>query len=177
MSVAMRTTGEPSLMLATVRREVKAIEPDVPVYDAATMEQRLSKSLSAPRAASSLVGGFAVLAMVLALAGLYGVIAYSVAQRTRELGVRMALGATRRDVISLVLRQGMMPALAGVVGGLLLAFALTRTLGSLLYGVAPHDAPTFVLASLALLVLAGLACAIPARSASRLNPVTALRLD
>ena len=177
MSVAMRTSGDPALMLATVRREVKAIEPDVPVYDAATMDQRLSKALSAPRAASSLVGGFALLAMVLALAGLYGVIAYSVAQRTRELGVRMALGATRGDVIKLVLRQGMGPALAGVGGGLLLAFALTRTLGALLYGVAPHDAPTFALAPLLLLILAALACAIPARSASRLNPVTALRLD
>jgi predicted permease len=177
MSVAMRTSGDPALILATVRREMKAIEPDVPVYDAATMDQRLSKALSAPRAASSLVGGFAVLAMVLALAGLYGVIAYSVAQRTRELGVRMALGATRRDVISLVLRQGMTPALAGVGGGLILAFALTRTLGALLYGVAPHDAATFAFASIALLVLAALACAVPARAAARLNPVTALRLD
>lgn len=177
MSIAMRTTGDPSSMLPLVRREVRAIETDVPVYDAATMDQRLSQSLSAPRTASSLVGGFAVLAMGLALAGLYGVIAYSVAQRTRELGVRMALGATRRDVVLLVLRQGMAPAVAGVAAGLALAFALTRTLGSLLYGVAPHDALTFALAAVSLLILAGLACAIPARSASRLNPVTALRLE
>jgi putative ABC transport system permease protein len=124
-----------------------------------------------------MVGGFAVLAMALALAGLYGVIAYSVALRTRELGVRMALGASRGDVISLVVREGMGPAVAGVGAGLVLALALTRTIGALLYGVAPTDAPTFMLASLALLALSALACAIPARSASRLNPVVALRLD
>jgi putative ABC transport system permease protein len=177
MSVVMRTTGDPASMLASVRREVTALEPDVPVYDAATMEQRLSKSLAAPRTAASMVGGFAVLAMALALAGLYGVIAYSVALRTRELGVRMALGASRGDVISLVVREGMGPAVAGVGAGLVLALALTRTIGALLYGVAPTDAPTFMLASLALLALSALACAIPARSASRLNPVVALRLD
>ncbi|MBV6522334.1 MAG: hypothetical protein MNPFHGCM_02482 [Gemmatimonadaceae bacterium] len=177
MSVALRANGNPLLILPAARDEIKAIDPDVPIVDAATMAQRLSGALSAPRTASSLAGAFAILATGLAFAGLYGLIAYAVSQRTRELGVRMALGATRRQVISLVLRQGMPPAVVGVLAGLVLALTLTRMLGSLLYGVAPHDFGTFAWATAAILGLATLACAIPARRASRLDPVTALRLE
>jgi putative ABC transport system permease protein len=141
------------------------------------MDQVITDTLWQPRFNLQLIGLFAGLALVLAAVGLYGVISYSVAQRTHEVGLRMALGAQRRDVIKLVVRQGMALALIGVAAGLLGAFALTRLLGSLLFGVTPTDAVTFVSVVLGLLAVALLACYIPARRATKVDPLVALRYE
>jgi putative ABC transport system permease protein len=147
------------------------------VFDIKTMDQLLSASLARPRFTTLLLGAFALVALILAMLGIYGVIAHSVLRRTREIGIRMALGAVRRDILGLVLRQGMVLVLSGVAIGLAGAFALTRFMSALLYEVKPADPEIYGVISLLVAVVALLACYLPARRAAKVDPMVALRYE
>ena len=177
MYVTVRTAGDPESQVAAVTDAARSIDGNVTVYDVKTMEQRLSDSLARRRFAMLALGLFAVLAMVLAAVGIYGVMSYSVTQRTREIGIRMALGAPSRDVLKLVVGQGMLLAAVGVSIGLASAFAATRLMTSLLFGVSATDPVTFVIPGVVLAGVALLACYIPARRATRVDPMVALRCE
>jgi putative ABC transport system permease protein len=174
--VQARTAGDPDALLGTVRRELQALEPTMPLLNVNTYRTILRTSLWAPRFGTSLLAVFGFLALVLASVGLYGVISYGVSQRTREIGIRMALGASEKDVRGMVVRQGLMLAVGGVVIGLLAAFGLVRFVTSLLFGISGADPLTFTVVALMLLTVALLATYIPARKASRVDPVDALRV-
>jgi predicted permease len=173
----VRTDGSPSSLVPAIRNAVRQFDPDLPVFDVRTMVERAGFALSAARFGAVLLSTFATLALVLAAVGVYGVVAYSVAQRTREIGIRMALGAAEGTVVSLVLRQGLVLALAGVVAGAGGAMALTRVLDALLYEVSPTDPATFVGISLGLVVVTVTASLIPAIRAARVDPMRALRVE
>jgi putative ABC transport system permease protein len=174
MGLVIRTTSDPAAFARTLRREVQAIDKDQPVYNVRTMDDVVASSLGTRRVSMQLFAVFAIAAVLLAALGIYGVMAYSVTQRTQEIGIRMALGAQRSDVLALVIRQGMVLAVIGVVVGLAGAFALTRLLVNLLYGVAATDPLTFAAIPLLLLFVALVACYLPARRAARLDPTIAL---
>src|SRR2546423_10089815 len=174
MGLVIRTAGDPAAFAATLRREVQALDKDQPVYNVRTMDDVVAHSLSTRRVSMQLFAVFAIAALLLAAIGIYGVMAYSVTQRTQEIGIRMALGAQKSDVLGLVIRQGMTLSIIGVVVGLVGAFALTRLIASLLFGVAATDPLTFVAIPLLLLVVALVACYLPARRAARLDPKIAL---
>jgi putative ABC transport system permease protein len=176
-NLVIRTQGDPTSITAAVRKEVHAIDPDQPVADVKTMEQWVDTAVAAPRYRTLLLGLFALLALVLASTGIYGVMSYSVAQRTHEIGVRMALGARQLDVLKLVVRQGMGLVLIGVALGLAGAVALTRVMASLLFGVGAKDPVTFAVVAALLSLVAFVACYIPARRASRVDPLIALRYE
>ena len=177
MNIVIRTQSDPVTLVPAIREQVKAIDPDQPIAAIRTMDEWIDRSVSAPRYRTTLFGMFAVLAMILAATGIYGVMSYSVAQRTHEIGVRMALGARRWDVLRLVVRQGMMLVLLGLAIGLAGAFALTRVMSSLLFGVTAKDPLTFVAVAAVLSLVALLACYIPARRATKVDPLTALRYE
>jgi predicted permease len=177
MYVAVRTTADPSSVAAAVTSEVRALEPNAPVYDVKTMDQWRSESLARRRFAMLMLGLFAVVAALLAAVGIYGVMSYTVEQRTREIGIRVALGARTLDVLNLVVRQGISLAAIGVGAGLIAAVALTRVMTSLLFGVAATDPLTFVLIAVLLMLVALLACYIPARRAAKVDPMVALRYE
>jgi putative ABC transport system permease protein len=174
MAMVIRTAGDPAAFAATFRREVQALDKDQPVYNVRTMDDVVMNSLGTRRVSMQLFAVFACAALLLAALGIYGVMAYSVTQRTQEIGLRMALGAQKSDVLRLVIRQGMTLTAIGVVVGLAGAFALTRVIGNLLYGVTATDPATFVAIPLVLLFVALLACYLPARRAARLDPTRAL---
>jgi len=163
--------------LTAVKAEIRALDPDLPVYDVRTMDQRVGASLATRRFSMTLLAVFAAIAMILASVGVYGVMAYIVSQGTREIGIRMALGATRRAILALVVRRGMTLALAGVGIGLAGALALTRLLSSFLFGIRAHDPVTFASISILLLAVALVASIIPARRAARVDPLISLRCD
>ena len=173
--LVVRTMGGPLALTESVRQSILQIDPDQPVSDIRTLENVIGSSVAQRRLILLLLGGFAGVALLLAAIGLYGVIAYTISQRTREIGVRMALGATRSNVLGLVLRQGMLLAVIGVALGLVGALGMTRVLTNLLYGVKPTDPVTFVAVSLVLLLVSLAACWLPARRAARVDPVEALR--
>ncbi len=173
----IRTKGDPHNVIAAARAQVRQLDRNLPVANVSTMEQLVAQSLVQRRFAMLLFGIFAGLALVLAGVGIYGVVSYSVAQRTQEIGVRMALGAARSDVLRLVLGQGMKLALLGVTIGLGLAVALTRLMQNLLFGVRATDPLTFGLIALLLASVALLACYIPARRATKVDPLVALRYE
>jgi putative ABC transport system permease protein len=177
MALHVRTTGEPGAMLAAVRREVQALDASLPLYNVKTLEEQKSSSLYTSRMAATLLTVFGLLALGLAALGLYGVMAYAVNRRTRELGVRMALGAQTGDVLKLVLTQGLKLAMLGVGIGLLAAFALARRMESLLFGVRPTDPLTFTVIAAGLTLVALVACWIPARRAAKVDPLIALRSE
>jgi putative ABC transport system permease protein len=153
---------------------VQALDKDQPIYNVRTMDDVVANSLGTRRVSMQLFTVFACAALLLAAVGIYGVMAYSVSQRTQEIGIRMALGAQKSDVLWLVVRQGMMLALIGVVVGVGGAFALTRVIANLLFGVGASDPATFVAISLLLIFVSLIACYLPARRAARLNPTVAL---
>ncbi len=177
MAVYVRTDGNPTGLTHAIRREVQAVDPNLPLFGEQTMADVVSASLAQRRFATQVVGLFGVLALFLAGIGIYGVMAYSVTQRTREIGIRLALGASTRSILSWLLRQGMRLTLIGVGVGLLGAFALTRLLKGLLFGVAPTDLLTFAGLTVLLGVVALLACYIPARRATKVDPLVALRYE
>lgn len=177
MYLAIRTATEPSSLAAAIRGQIQAIDKEQPVTEVATMEMLLSDSLSQTRFSALLLAIFAVTAVVLAAVGVDGVMSYTVAQRTHEIGIRMALGARTGDVLRMVLGQGLLLALVGMMTGLGAAFALTRLMASLLYSVSATDPATFATISLLLLGVALLACYIPARGATRVDPMVALRYE
>ena len=177
MALVVRTTNEPTTLAAVVRREVQALDKDQPVYDVKNMEQRLAERTSPARLTSFLMGVFAALALVLAAVGIYGVVAYSVAQRTHEIGIRMALGAERRDILLLVVRQGMVLVGVGLALGLGASFLLMRWLASKLFQVSATDPSTFAGVALLLAAIALVACLVPARRATKVDPLVALRYE
>jgi ABC-type antimicrobial peptide transport system permease subunit len=160
-----------------MRQQVAQLDPALPIFGINTLKEMRDRNVAPDRLNLGLLGSFAVLALVLAIIGLYGLLAFTVTQRQREIGVRMALGAQRFDVLNLVVGQGMRLVLAGVVIGLLGAFALTRVLGSVLFQVKPTDLLTFVTVTFSLCTVALLACFIPARRATKVDPMVALRSE
>ncbi len=176
-SVAVRTQGDPSTIISEVRSELHRIEPTLLVDNVATMDQRIEDSVSPRKLNLFLFGLFSALALVLASIGLYGVVAYSVGQRTQEFGIRMALGAQPRDVLRLVLAQGLKLALAGTVIGIAVALALASVVRQLLFGVRPADPITIGCVALILTIVAIVACWLPAFRASRIEPTQALRIE
>jgi predicted permease len=177
MALHVRTAGEAKTLIALVRHEVQALDANLPVFNVKTLAEQKSRSLYTERMAATLLTAFGLLALGLAALGIYGVMAYSVSRRTREIGIRMALGAQVGDVLSLILRQGMALILIGVALGLAGAFAATRLLTSFLYGVSATDLTTFALIALLLTAVAWLACYIPARRATKVDPMIALRYE
>ena len=177
MAVVIKTTSEPAALLATMRQQVSQLDPALPIFGISTMKEMRDHNVAPDRLNLLLLGGFAVLALVLAIIGLYGLLSFTVTQRQREIGVRMALGAQRFAVLNLVVGQGMRLVLTGAFIGLLGSFALTRALTSVLFQVEPTDPLTFVTVTLSLCVVALLACYIPARRATKIDPMVALRYE
>ena len=175
--LVVKTDVEPASMAAAVRKAVWEIDKDQPVSNIKTMEEILAESIARQRFSMLLLGVFAGVALLLAAVGIYGVMSYSVAQRTHEIGIRMALGAQTGAVLKLAVGYGLKLVVAGVLIGLLAAFALTRLMSTLLFGVTPTDPATFVLISLLLVGVAAVASYIPARRATKVDPLIALRYE
>ncbi|HSL54867.1 MAG TPA: FtsX-like permease family protein, partial [Pyrinomonadaceae bacterium] len=177
VNLLVRTTVEPLSLAGSVRNQISALDKDQAVFNVRTMEQALAQSVAARRFSMILLAVFALLALTLAAVGIYGVISYSVAQRTREVGIRMALGAKTIDVLNLVVRDGLKLVFIGIVVGLGGALLLTRLMTTLLFGVTATDAVTYVTVALGLIVVAFIACCIPARRATKVDPLVALRFE
>jgi predicted permease len=175
MAVILKTTMDPTTLVAALREAVLTIDPDQPISDVRTMDQWVARSLEVRRAPMVLLGLFGGVALVLSAIGIYGVLAFGVAQRVREFGIRQALGANRQSILSLVLVQGMRTVGFGIALGLAGAYALSRFLETLLFGVQPHDIAVFAGVTALLLLVAVLACYLPARRATEIDPMTALR--
>ncbi|HWN99400.1 MAG TPA: ABC transporter permease [Blastocatellia bacterium] len=175
--LVVRASSNPASLAPAIREQIWELDKDIPIANLATMDQLLSKSVAQPRFRTLLLGLFAALALVLASVGIYGVISYSVTQRTHEIGIRMALGAQPRNVMTLVIRQGMMLALIGLAVGLAASLALTQIMESLLFEVSATDQATFAVVAVLLAGVALLACWIPARRAARVDPMVALRCE
>ena len=177
MTLVVRTTGEPAALAGAVREQLRALEPNLPVAEVRTLEEQFNTSMLPVRVAAWTLGGFGLLALALAAIGIYGVVSYSVAQRTREIGVRMALGAGRSDVLRLVMGEGLSVVGLGMAAGLLLAFGATRVLGGFLYGVDATDPVTFAGVPLLLGAIAVVSGYLPARRATKVDPMVALRYE
>jgi putative ABC transport system permease protein len=177
MTLVVRTAGDPTTLSSAIRGEVLKLDKEQPVSSIRTLEQNFAASLAQQQFAMVLLGVFAAVALVLAAVGIYGVLSYAVTQRTHEIGIRMALGAGRRDVLKLVVGKGMLLTLIGVAAGIVAAFGLTRLMSGLLFGVTATDSATFVGVGIGLLVVALLACLIPARRATKVDPLIALRYE
>jgi putative ABC transport system permease protein len=177
LTVLVRTVGEPLALAAAVREQVRVLDKDVPVTNVRTMDQVFGASVAQPRFSMLVVALFAVLALVLSTVGIYGVMAYSVSRRGHEIGVRMALGARSGQVLKLVLKEGMTLVALGIAIGLFGAFALTRLLATLLFGVSAKDPVMFISVATLLAAVAFIACYIPARRATKVDPLVALRYE
>ena len=177
MTLIVRSTTDPNALVPAIRGKVLALDSELPLQRVTTLDRMIANSIRQQRFTSLVLSVFAGVALLLAAAGLYGVISYSVAQRTQELGIRVALGAQVKDVMQLVLRQGMIFVIAGEVAGIIGAFGLTRLLSGLLFGVTPTDAATFIAVTVGLTLVALFACYIPARRATKVDPLVALRYE
>src|SRR5882724_1063826 len=175
VSVVLRTSLPATLLEPQIRHEIQSIDPGLPVFNVSSMNDILDRSLASRRFSADLVGGFAGLAVLLASIGIYGLLAYMVSQRSREIGVRMALGAQRGDILRLFLHKGVALAGVGIVAGLVVSASTASMMASLLYGVRPHDPAVFLIVPLLLLGVAALASYLPARRATKVNPMIALR--
>jgi FtsX-like permease family len=174
-TLVARTMGDPRSLLDPIRWEIRGVDPNLAATDLETLQQFMTLPLFPARVAGILLGTFGMLALVLAVGGLYGVISFTMSQRTREIGLRVALGAQGKDVAGLVLRYGLAIAGTGVAIGIAAAFGVTRSLSSLLYGIRADDPATLIGVSVALVTVTLLACFIPARRATRVDPLVALR--
>jgi putative ABC transport system permease protein len=177
MTFVVRTTNDPHTMISAVTKEVGALDKDLPLFGVKTLEEYLATAVAAPRFNTTLLSIFAVVALILTIVGLYGVMSYSVAQRTNEIGIRMALGAQTSDVLKLIVGQGIKLVFLGLAIGLVGAFAVTRLAASLLFGVTAKDPLTFAAVGVLLALVALLACYIPARRAASVDPLVALRYE
>jgi len=173
----VKTSVDPAALIRAIKREIRVIDKDQPIAQVQTLDDKLSESIGPQRFTLFLLGIFALIALMLASAGIYGVMAYAVSQRTHEIGVRMALGARRLDVLKLVLGQGMSLVVIGVVLGLAGALATTRLMTTLLFEVTATDPVTFMLVTAVLMIVALVACYIPARRATKVDPLVALRYE
>jgi len=172
-----RTAGDPLAVAGVIRNQVRQMDANVPVANVRSMNEVVATALATPRLTGFLLSTFAAIALALAAVGIYGVLAYVVSQRTREIGIRLAIGADRSQLLGMVLRQGLLLAGIGIAAGLIGAFALTRLMTSLLYNVRPHDPITFAAVAAGLLLIALVASFLPARRATRVSPTTALRAE
>jgi predicted lysophospholipase L1 biosynthesis ABC-type transport system permease subunit len=174
-TVLVRTSGAPQLLIPAIRRQVRALDKNLPVTGMETMTEQIQSALWLARTLGAFFAVLGVAGTLLAMVGLYGSVAYSVARRTNEVGIRMAVGAQQRDVLKLVVGEGLFLALSGIGAGLVLAFLLTRFLRSLLYGVSPTDPLALSAVSILFMLVALAACYIPARRATKVDPMAALR--
>jgi putative ABC transport system permease protein len=177
MSLIMRTTNDARSLARSIQQEVQALDRDVPVYRIKTLDQYLGVAVAQPKFSALLLSLFAGLALLLTAIGLYGVMAYAVVQRAQEIGIRIALGAQTGDVLKMVLRQGLKLTTLGLAIGLAAAYALTRYMQSLLFGVKATDPSTFAAIALLLIAVALMACWIPAKRATKVDPMVALRCE
>jgi putative ABC transport system permease protein len=175
MSLVVRTSSDPSSLTSSILQQISRVDPDQPVFRVKTMDQYLGESMGPRRLSTTLLGAFAAFALLLAAIGVYSVMNYLVSQRRHEIGIRMALGASQREILKLVVGQGMWLSLLGIGFGIAAALLLTRIMTSLLYGITPSDPLTYIANSLMLLAVALLACLIPARRAMSVDPIIALR--
>jgi ABC-type antimicrobial peptide transport system permease subunit len=173
--IVVRTTVEPPSLVSALREAIWSVDKHQPVWRVQTLQQIVDRQLSTPSQSTSLMGAFALLALLLASIGLYGVLSYAVTRRTNEIGVRMALGATSKHILLSFGRGGLALTLAGLAIGLILAAAAARLMNALLYGFQPHYVPAATAVSLILMAVATLACFLPARRASHIDPMVALR--
>jgi putative ABC transport system permease protein len=177
MTVIAKAATDPNQLIAAMRQQVKAVDPDQPIYNIRTMNEIRADSVAPERLNLALLSIFAGLALVLAIVGIYGVMSYSVTQRTHEIGIRMAIGAQPRDVFKMIIGQGMTLAVIGVVFGLVGAFGLTRLMATMLFGVEPTDPATFAVIAGLLTLVALVACYVPSRRATKVDPVVSLRYE
>jgi putative ABC transport system permease protein len=177
MTVIVKGASDPNLLISSIRGVVKSLDADQHIYSPRTMDEIRAESVAPERLNLTLLSLFAGIALVLAIVGIYGVMSYSVTQRTHEIGIRMAIGARPLDVFKMILGHGMKLALIGVVLGLIGAFALTRLMATMLFGVEPTDAPTFAAISVMLITVALLACYLPGRRATKVEPTISLRYE
>jgi putative ABC transport system permease protein len=177
MNLVVRGSQDPAQLTSTLRAEVRALDPSLPVTNAATMQKMIYERASPKRLMTYILGTFGLLALVLSAVGIYGVMSYAVTQRTQEIGIRRALGAERRDVLKLIVGNGMKLTMLGIAIGLAGAFALTRLLANLLFHIAPTDVGTFGVVTFVLSVVALVACYMPARRAMEVDPLVALRYE
>jgi putative ABC transport system permease protein len=175
--VLVRTAGDPAGVVNAIRAVVRSVDPDLPLFDVQMLRERLGGSWSKQRFNALLLGGFAAVALLLAASGIYGVVAYAVSQRTREMGIRLALGATPGGVLRLVVREGMALPLAGMAVGLVASLGLVRVLRASLYEVSPTDPGVIGVTLGLMLVVALIACVVPGRRATRADPLEALRAE
>ena len=177
MAVIMKASGDPNQLIASAREQVKQVDSDQPIYNIKTMDEIRAESVAGERLNLTLFSIFAGIALLLAIVGIYGVMSYTVTQRTHEIGIRMAIGAQQRDVFKMIMGQGMMLALIGIVIGLVGAFALTRLMATMLFGVTATDPATFAAIAILLTLVALLACYLPGRRATKVDPVVSLRYE
>jgi putative ABC transport system permease protein len=177
MDIVVRPAADPATVIAGIRQAVRALDPELPLSNVRPMTEWVATSAAQPRLNAVLLGAFAAVALLVAAVGTYGVLAYSVSQRTKELGLRMALGSDRGGVLRLVVRDGMSVSVAGIAVGVVAAVAMSRALSALVFGVSVWDPWTYAAVAALLSFVALAACALPAFRASRVNPMEALRLD
>jgi len=177
LTAILRTTGDPGALAAGLRQAVREVDPEIPLFQVRSLTEIAADRTAPRRLAALLISVFAAIALLLAGVGIYGVMSYAVTQRTQEIGLRMALGARREDILGMVMRSGTVMAVSGVGIGLVLAFALARLITSLLFQTSASDPPTFSIVPLLLVAVALLACYLPARRATRVDPMVALRYE